>query len=118
MIGEHSDTSASHIAASFTVSAVTHTVQHTQHNTGHIDNSTYLTQFRLLRLAGIKRRSQGDPFRFIDKVSDLRQEFSFSARRIIVAAVYILIVVHWFACILWWTIRLQNYPAGKTNGQP
>lgn len=69
---------------------------------------------RLLRLAGIKRRSQGDPFRFIDKVSDLRQEFSFSARRIIVAAVYILIVVHWFACILWWTIRLQNYPAGKS----
>ncbi len=69
---------------------------------------------RLLRLAGIKRRSQGDPFRFIDKVSDLRQEFSFSARRIIVAAIYILIVVHWFACILWWTIRLQNYPAGKS----
>lgn len=64
-------------------------------------------------MAGIKRRSQGDPFRFIDKVSDLRQEFSFSARRIIVAAVYILIVVHWFACTLWWTIRLQNYPAGK-----
>ena len=73
---------------------------------------------RLLRLAGIRRRSQGDPFRFIDTVSDLRQEFSFSARRIIVAAVYILIVVHWFACILWWTIMLQNYPAGKSVGNP
>ncbi|KAL3143569.1 Potassium/sodium hyperpolarization-activated cyclic nucleotide-gated channel 3 [Trebouxia sp. C0009 RCD-2024] len=72
---------------------------------------------RLLRLAGIKRRSQGDPFRFIDRVSDLRQEFSFSARRIIVAAVYILIVVHWFACTLWWTIRLQNYPADTWPSQ-
>ena len=67
---------------------------------------------RLLRLAGIRRRSQGDPFRFIDFFSDLRQEFSFSARRIIVAAFYIAVVVHWFACTLWWTIRLQNYPAG------
>ena len=70
--------------------------------------------YRLLRLAGIRRRSQGDPFRFIDVVSDLRQEFSFSARRIVVAAFYIAVVVHWFACILWWTIRLQDYPAGKS----
>ena len=21
--------------------------------------------------------------------------------------------MHWFACLLWWTIRLQDYPAGK-----
>lgn len=68
---------------------------------------------RLLRLAGIKRRSQGSPFRFIDKVSDLRQEFSFSARRIFVAAFYIFVVVHWFACTLWWTIRLQDYPSSE-----
>ncbi|KAL3143545.1 Potassium/sodium hyperpolarization-activated cyclic nucleotide-gated channel 3 [Trebouxia sp. C0009 RCD-2024] len=65
---------------------------------------------RLLRVASIWRRSQGNPFRILDKVSDLRQEFSFSARRIAMAAFAEMVAVHWFACILWWTIRLQAYP--------
>ena len=68
---------------------------------------------RLLRVAGIWRRSQGNPFRFFDKVSDLRRDFSFSARRIAMAAFAELIAMHWFACILWWTIRLQWYPKSE-----
>ena len=68
---------------------------------------------RLIRVASIWRRSQGNPFRILDKISDLRQEFSFSARRIAMAAFAELIAVHWFACIVWWTLRLQGYPQSK-----
>ena len=64
-------------------------------------------------MAGIWRRSRGNPFRFVDRISDLRQEFSFSARRISMAAFAELMAIHWFACILWWTIRLQDYPRGE-----
>ena len=72
-----------------------------------------LSSYRLIRVASIWRRSQGNPFRILDKISDLRQEFSFSARRIAMAAFAELIAVHWFACILWWTLRLQGYPQSK-----
>ena len=68
---------------------------------------------RLIRVASIWRRSQGNPFRVLDKISDLRQEFSFSARRIAMAAFAELVAMHWFACILWWTIRLEGYPSSE-----
>ena len=50
---------------------------------------------RLLRVVGIRRRAQGSPFRWIDKISDVRQEFSFGARRLSVSAIAIAIAVHW-----------------------
>ena len=75
--------------------------------------NAFLSFYRLIRVASIWRRSQGNPFRILDKISDLRQEFSFSARRIAMAAFAELIAVHWFACILWWALRLQGYPHSK-----
>lgn len=71
---------------------------------------------RLIRVASIWRRSQGNPFRILDKISDLRREFSFSARRIAMAAFAELVAVHWLACTLWWTLRLQGYPQSRHTG--
>lgn len=69
---------------------------------------------RLLRAVGIRRRCRGDPFRWVDAVSTKRREFSYSAKRLVTTALLMLAVVHYFACLLWWTVRLQGYPDSET----
>ncbi|KAK9868627.1 hypothetical protein WJX84_000472 [Apatococcus fuscideae] len=65
---------------------------------------------RLLRAVGIRRRCGGDPFRWVDRISTKRREFSYSAKRLVTTALLLCGVVHYFACLLWWTVRLQEYP--------
>lgn len=69
---------------------------------------------RLLRAVGIRRRCRGDPFRWVDAVSTKRREFSYSAKRLVTTALLMLGVVHYFACLLWWTVRLQGYPDSES----
>lgn len=38
---------------------------------------------RLLRVVTIGRRAHGSPFRWLDRISDLRQKFSYNARRMV-----------------------------------
>lgn len=48
----------------------------------------------------------------VDAISDVRKEFSYSARRIINSAVLTLIGLHYFACFLWFVVRVQDFPDG------
>lgn len=91
-------------------------VYHAALSAGASSRSDSHSSHRLIRVASIWRRSQGNPFRILDKISDLRQEFSFSARRIAMAAFAELVAVHWLACTLWWTLRLQGYPQSRHTG--
>ena len=66
---------------------------------------------RLLRAVGLQRRCRGSPFRWVDLISTRRKEFSYSARRLVAASAYTFLAVHYFSCLIWWTIRLQDYPS-------
>jgi hypothetical protein len=48
----------------------------------------------------------------VDRISDIRQEFSYSARRIVHVAFITFLALHYFACFLWFIIRVQNFPSG------
>eukprot|EP00884_Botryococcus_braunii_P019155 jgi/Botrbrau1/5923/Bobra.0366s0097.1 len=65
---------------------------------------------RCLRVFAINRRARGNPFRWVDTISDVRKEFSYSARRIINSAVLTWIGLHYFACLLWFIVRVQDFP--------
>ncbi|KAK9787865.1 hypothetical protein WJX73_005550 [Symbiochloris irregularis] len=66
---------------------------------------------RLFRAFGLRRRCRGNPFRWVDKLSNVRKEFSYSAQRLVVAAFITMTALHYFACLIWLTIRWQHFPA-------
>lgn len=66
---------------------------------------------RLVRCFGLTRRCGGSPLRWIDRCSTARKEFSFSLRRMTLSSVLSLLGCHYFACLLWWTLRLEKAPA-------
>ncbi|KAI7843904.1 hypothetical protein COHA_002447 [Chlorella ohadii] len=68
--------------------------------------------FKLLRIYGIGRREFGSPFSWIDRISEVRKDFSFQARRIVTLFYIFLAGIHWFACILWIVLRAQHFPEG------
>lgn len=68
-------------------------------------NTGYL--IRLLRCFGVTRRCRGSPLRWIDRFSTLRKEFSFSLKRMTLSSLGSLLGCHYFACLLFWTLRLE-----------
>ena len=67
---------------------------------------------RLLRIFGLNRRAHGSNFRWVDKISDARQEFSYSAQRLVISWILTFLALHYFGCIIWLTVRLQHFPEG------
>lgn len=51
--------------------------------------------------------------RWIDRLSDFRKEFSYSAQRLVVASFVTLTTLHYFACLVWLTIRVQHFPPSE-----
>ncbi|KAL4451791.1 hypothetical protein ABPG75_007453 [Micractinium tetrahymenae] len=67
---------------------------------------------KLLRLVGIGRRQHGSPFQWIDRISEVRREFSYNLRRLVAFAFAVLEANHCYACLLWLVLRVQHFPAG------
>eukprot|EP00775_Hariotina_reticulata_P005141 gene5141-5381_t len=67
-------------------------------------------QCRLLKAVGWRRRAHGDPFRFINRLPCLRDNFNYSLRLVIKSASLLLLGLHYFACALWFVLRLQGFP--------
>lgn len=51
--------------------------------------------------------------RWVDKISDARQEFSYSAQRLVAMSFLTLLALHYFGCIIWFTVRVQEFPEGE-----
>ena len=58
------------------------------------------------------RQDSGGTARWVDQLSDFRREFSYSAQRLVVAAFVTITALHYFACLIWLTIRVQGFPSG------
>jgi hypothetical protein len=56
---------------------------------------------------GWRRRAHGDPFRFINRLPYLRDNFNYSLRLVIKSSSLLLLALHYFACALWFVLRLQ-----------
>lgn len=69
----------------------------------------------LLRLTTIIRRAHGSPYRFLDRVSNVRQQFSYAGRRIMTVVLLLFATIHVFACLLWLVNRVQNYPGSPES---
>ena len=65
---------------------------------------------------GLKRRAHGSSFRWVDMISDARQEFSYAAQRLVEAWALTFLSLHYFACVNWFAVRVQHFPEGAGSG--
>ncbi len=96
--------------------SLTHTCTRTYtHTHTHIPPPPPPNTHSLLRLTTIIRRAHGSPYRFLDRITNVRQEVSYTERRIMTAVLLLLGTIHVFACLLWFVNRVQNFPGSPES---
>ncbi|GAB4813250.1 hypothetical protein N2152v2_000296 [Parachlorella kessleri] len=70
----------------------------------------------LLRVLGLRRRF-GGLLEWVNTQLDVRREISTGLRRILKFAAVVLVVNHYYACLLWLVIRVEHFPAGTWPDQ-